>query len=84
MIDAWSDLQGRGESYEEALARSVVLRPSQALTEAEIAAKIVESRERMKMHDSRFRNEYISGPEQVMISRKLARILGAPEQYEGE
>lgn len=71
------------ESYQDALARSIVLRPSQALTEQEIAARIVEGRERMKAHDRVFASDYLSIGEERIISRALAKKLGHPDQYEG-
>lgn len=76
MSSAWDELGGRAETYEEALARCEVLRPKAALTEQELAARIVEQRERMRRHDLHFSDDYIGGEEMTMVSRTLARQYG--------
>lgn len=65
------------ETYAEALARSVVVRPTVALTEQELAEREVAARERMRQHDRRFSEDFITGPEQQLVSRVLARQLGS-------
>ena len=74
--DPYADLGGKRETYSEALARAFVLRPVATLTEQEIAAKIVADRERMKMHDRAFRDDFIQGTEATLVSRTLARQYG--------
>ncbi len=76
MSDPYSELGGRAETYEEALARCIVLRPAAAKTEAEIAADIVASRERMRVHDAYFSMGFISNGEAQMVSREVARQWG--------
>ena len=65
------------ETYQEAIARSVVLQPAVALTEQELADRIVAGRERMKMHDARFADNFLSVDEERLVSRTLARQLGS-------
>lgn len=76
MTDAWEETTGRRETYAEALARSVVCRPATALTEQEIAERIVTQRERMKLHDDFYRDDFITGPEARLVSVALARQYG--------
>jgi hypothetical protein len=78
MGDAWEDLGAKwvGESYAEALARSLVGKVDGVPTEQEIVAKIVADRERMRVHDRVFSDDYLPISEQVIVSRTLARQLG--------
>lgn len=79
MSKAWDDLGGFAprETYEEALARCEVLRPTVALTEQELAAREIAGRERMRRHDLYFSAEFIGGGEQQLVSRTLARQMGS-------
>jgi len=83
MTGVWSDITGTNhpETYEMALARSLVNQPQAAKTEAEIAAKLVADRERMRMHDRVLADNYLTINEQVIMSITLARMLGyAPHE----
>lgn len=64
------------ETYAEACARSVVLQPTAALTEQELAEREVEGRERMRRHDAYFADDFLSLDEERIISKALARRLG--------
>lgn len=64
------------ETYAEALARSVVNRHAPALTEQQVAEREVAARDRMRRHDRLFADDFISGPEQVLVSRALAKQCG--------
>ena len=64
------------ESYQEALARSLVGKPEAPMTEQELAAKLVADRDRMRRMDELFRDNFLSVSEQVVVSVALARKLG--------
>ena len=64
------------ETYEQALARCIVLQRDPELTEQQRAEREVEARERMRRHDLHFADDFISGPEQQMVSKTLAKRLG--------
>jgi len=74
--DPYADLGGKRETYAEALARSLVAAPKAAMTEQEVAARIVAQRERQRQHDAYFATDYIEGPEATLVSRALAKQLG--------
>ena len=76
MTDAWEETIGRRESYQEALSRSLVAAPKSAMTEQELADKIVSERERMRLHDEFYRRDYIQGTEAMLVSRALAKQYG--------
>ncbi len=79
MSRAWDELGGSRETFAAALARSnAALRPNAApLTEQELAAREIAARERMKLHDRVFADNYLTGPEQQLVSRSLARQFGS-------
>lgn len=84
MSRAWEDLGGRPyvETYEEALARCIVLQPRQE-TEQEAAERVVRARERLRQHDAYFAPEFLSIGEEFQVSRELARQYGMAEpRYE--
>ena len=76
MTDAWDELGGRRETYEQALARSLVNQREPELTEQQRAEIEVEARERMRKHDAHFSGGFISTDEQQLVSRTLAKRLG--------
>ena len=63
------------ETYQEALARSLVNRKV-VLTEQEMAERVVAGRERMRQHDAYFADGFLPIDEERIISRELARKLG--------
>jgi len=64
------------ETYEQMLARSLVGKSKDEMTEQERAAKIIEDRERLKKHDTRFATGFLNMGEERLISRTLAKQYG--------
>lgn len=64
------------ETYEEALARSLVSQREPELTEQQRAEREMAARERMRRHDRLFAHDFISPIEQQLVSRSLAKRLG--------
>lgn len=82
-MNAYDELGGRAETYEEALARSeACLNPKRS--EQETAEQIAEKREAMRKHDQFYAPAFFGDEEQQMISYELARKLGYPLQWDGE
>lgn len=82
-MNAYDDLDGKPETYEQALARSeACLNPKRS--EQETAEQIAEKREAMRRHDAHFSPAFFGDEEQQMISYELARKLGYPLQWDGE
>jgi hypothetical protein len=85
MSGAYDDLGGRKETYAEALARWNASRTDVAMTEQQLADKIVRDRERMRQHDARFADGFITVEEQRLVSIDLARKMGhMPAQERGD
>ena len=76
MSRAWDDLGGSRETYEQALARSLVNQREPELTEQERADKIVAGRERLRQHDAYFADGFLPVDEQRQVSLELARQFG--------
>lgn len=84
MSDAYSELGGRAETYEEALARCIVLRPAAAKTEAEIAADIVAAKAKLAHHDEMFSHGFITPAGMKMVSIETAKKMGSQWNYSEE
>ena len=78
MSGAWDDIGATpaAESYEQALARSLVGQKTAPLTEQQLAEREIEARERMRLHDEFYRRDYIQGTEAMLVSRALAKQYG--------
>lgn len=76
MSRAFDDLGGKAETYEDALARSLVGQKEPGLTEQQVADKIVAGRERLRLHDAYFADGFLPVDEQRQVSLELARQFG--------
>jgi len=77
MSGVWDDITGTyRESYQEALARSLVGQKEPGLTEQQLAERIVAGRERLRQHDAYFSGGFLNIDEQHIVSLELARQFG--------
>jgi hypothetical protein len=75
MSRAWDDLGGKPETYEQILARSVVLKPRQE-SEQDMAERLARGKRWAEKHDEAFAAEFLTTRQEQRISRALAKQLG--------
>lgn len=84
MTDDDHGYRRRPPTYAESLANCIVLQPTAALTEQEIAAQLVAGRERLRKLDDLFRDDFISPIDEQIVSRALAKRMGYSVGFERE